>query len=60
MKKRSELLKKRIDAYFRKEQLLKNDDHKKLEKSFLAKSRKNYTVANLLFNISEQEELKNC
>ncbi len=55
MKNRNEVLKRKIEGYLKKEQLLKNDEHKKLEKPFLAKSRKNFTVANLLFKISEQE-----
>ena len=58
MKKRSEILKRKIDRYLRKEQLFKNEEHKKLEKPFLTKSRKNYTVANLLFKISEQEDIR--
>lgn len=56
--KRNEMLKRKIEAYLKKEQLLKNQDNTKLEKPFLAKARKNFTVANLLFRISEQEELK--
>ncbi len=51
-------LKKKIDGYLRKEQLLKNQEHIRLEKPFLAKARKNFTIASLLFKISEQEELK--
>ena len=58
MKKRSEVLKRKIDRYLSKEQLFKDEDHKKLEKLFLTKSRKNYTVANLLFKISEQEDIR--
>jgi len=58
MKKGNEALKKRLDGYLRKEQLFKNDEHKKLEKSFLKKARKNFTVANLLFRISEQEDIR--
>ena len=58
MKNRGEILKRKIDGYLKKEQLFKDDEHKKLEKSFLIKSRKNFTVANLLFNISEQEDIK--
>ena len=56
--KRGEFLKRRIDRYLFKEQLLKNQDYTKLEKPFLTKSRKNFAVANLLFNISEKDELK--
>lgn len=56
--KRNELLKRKIDAYLKKEQLFKNQGNIKLEKSFLEKARKNFRVASLLFKISEQEELK--
>ncbi len=55
---RIEILKKKIDNYLRKEQLLQNQDYVKLEKLYLAKSRKNLAVATLLFTISEQEGLK--
>jgi len=55
---RNELLKRKIDAYLEKGQLLKNHNNARLEKPFSAKARKNFTVANLLFRISEQEELK--
>ena len=58
MKKRREVLKVRIDRYLTKEQLLKDEGHKQLEKPFLTKSRKNFTVANLLFKISEQEDIR--
>ena len=58
MKKRIEILKRKIDRYLRKEQLFKNEEHKKLEKLFLIKSRKNFSVANLLFKISEQEDMR--
>ena len=47
--KRNEVLKRKIEGYLKKEQLFKNDEHKKLEKLFLTKSRKNFTVANILF-----------
>ncbi len=56
--KRTEFLKRKIDRYLLKEQLFRDKEYTKLEKPFLTKSRKNFTVANLLFNISEQEELK--
>jgi uncharacterized protein (UPF0332 family) len=58
MKKRSEVLKKKIGSYLRKGQILQEEEHKKLEKPFLAKSRKNFSVANLLFKISEQEDIR--
>ncbi len=56
--RRTDLLKKRINRYLKKEQLLKNQGYTKHEKPFLAKSRKNFTVANLLFRVSEKEDLK--
>ena len=56
--KRSEFLKRKISSYLAKEQLLKKQEYAKLEKPFLAKARKNFTVANLLFKITEQEELR--
>ncbi len=55
---RIDFLKKRIERYLQKEQLLKNDEYIKLEKPFLKKARKNFTVANLMFKISEQDEFK--
>jgi uncharacterized protein (UPF0332 family) len=58
MKSRHEFLKGKIEGYQKKEQLFRNDEHKKLEKPFLAKARKNFAVANLLFKISEQEEMR--
>ena len=58
MKNRKEILKKRIDNFLRKKQLSKNEEHRKLEKSYLTKSRKNFIVANLLFKISGEEYMK--
>ena len=58
MKKRSEMLKRKIDGYLKKEQLFKDEEHKKLEKPFLTKSRKNFSVANLLFKISKHEDMR--
>lgn len=58
MKKKGKVLKRKIDRYLKKEQLFKDDEHKKLEKPFLTKSRKNFAVANLLFKISEQEDMR--
>ena len=52
------VLQKKIEGYLRKEQLLKNEEYTKLEKPFLKKARKNFTVANLMFKISEQDEFK--
>jgi len=56
--KRPELLKRKIKAYLKKKQLLKSTEHLKLEKPFLAKARKNLSVANLLMKISGDTELK--
>ena len=55
---RLEFLKKKIDGYLLKEQLFRNQEYAKLQKPFLGKSRKNLAVANLLFGISEKDELK--
>lgn len=55
---RVDFLKKKIEGYLRKEQLLTKDEYTKLEKPFLKKARKNFTVANLMFRISEQDNLK--
>lgn len=56
--KRKEKLKKKINRHLERGQLSKSDEHKKLEKPFLAKSRKNIAVANILFKISEQEGIR--
>jgi uncharacterized protein (UPF0332 family) len=58
MKNRKEFLKRKVIVYLKKEQITKDEEHKKLEKPFLKKARKNYTVGNLLFRISEQDDLK--
>ncbi len=55
---RIEFLQRKIEGYLRKEQLLKKEEYTKLEKPFLKKARKNFTVANLMFGISEQDEFK--
>lgn len=51
-------LKNRINIYLKRKQLLHSQEYTQLEKPFLLKSRKNFAVANLLFKISDQEELK--
>ena len=51
-------LQKKIEGYLHKEQLLEKNEYIKLEKPFLKKARKNFTVANLMFKISEQDEFK--
>jgi len=56
--KRSDFLKRKIARYLRKEQLLKKQEYTKLEKLFLTKARKNFTIANLMFKISEQNNFK--
>lgn len=58
MKNRIEILKRKIESYLTKEQLSKDDEHKRLKAPFLAKARKNFTVANLLFRISKQEDMR--
>ena len=58
MKSKTETIKRKIESYLEKEQLSKSDEHKKLKRPFLAKSRKNFTVASLLFKISEQEDTR--
>ena len=55
---RIDFLQKKIEGYLRKEQLLKKEEYTKLEKPFLKKTRKNFTVANLMFKISEKDEFK--
>ncbi len=52
------MLKKKISAYLKKEQLLKNSAYGQLERPFLAKARKNLSVASLLMSISEKQEAK--
>lgn len=51
-------LKNKITNYLKTGQLLQDEENKKLEKPFIKKSRKNFTVANLLFKISDQEEIR--
>lgn len=55
---RIDFLQKKINGYLRKQQVLQKEEYKKLEKPFLKKARKNFTVANLMFKISEQDEFK--
>jgi len=56
--KRTAFLKRKIKTFLKKEQLLKDKEYKKLEKPYLTKARKNFTVANLLTKISDEDELK--
>jgi hypothetical protein len=55
---RIDFLTKKIEGYLRKKQLLQKEEYTKFEKPFLKKSRKNFTVANLMFKISEQDKFK--
>ncbi len=55
---RAEFLKKKIDKYLFKEQLFKSQEYTKFEKPYLIKSRKNFTVANFLFKVSDKYGLK--
>jgi uncharacterized protein (UPF0332 family) len=55
---RISVLKNKIDLYLQREQLIKNEGHLKLEKLFLKKARKNFTVANVMLTISEEDEPK--
>lgn len=56
--KRIDFLDRKIERYLRKEQLFKSQEYGSLERPFLAKSRKNFTVANLLFKISENDNMR--
>ncbi len=55
---RTDVLKTKIDNYVRKEQLLKDQEYTRIEKLFITKARKNFGLARLILNISDQEELK--
>lgn len=56
--KRTDFLDRKIERYLRKEQLFKSREYANLEGPYLAKSRKNFTVANLLFKISENDGMR--
>ncbi|MCJ7646935.1 hypothetical protein MUO65_08605 [bacterium] len=56
--KRIDLLDRKIERHLRKEQLFKSQEYANLERPYLAKSRKNFTIANLLFRISENDDVK--
>jgi uncharacterized protein (UPF0332 family) len=56
--KRTDFLKRKIEQYLKKKLLMKSGEYTKLEKPFLAKSRKNFSIANLLMRISDREDLK--
>mgnify|MGYP001573804718 CR=1 FL=1 len=58
MKDRKTILKNQIEVFLKKGQMLKSDEFRKLEKSYLSKARKNFTVANLMNNISDKKELR--
>mgnify|MGYP001602355492 CR=1 FL=1 len=57
MKDRKTILKKQVEIFLKKGQLLQSDEFKKLEKSYITKARKNFTVANLMNTISDKKEL---
>jgi len=56
--KRINFLKKKIGVYLTRELLLKSEEYAKLERPYLLKARKNFTIANLLISISDEDELK--
>lgn len=56
--KRIALLNRKIKSYLKKKQLIQSQEFVKLEKPYLLKSRKNFTVANMLMKVSDSEELK--
>jgi len=55
---RTDMLKKKIASCIKKEQLMQSQEYAKLEKHYLAKSRKNFAVAKLMLKISDTEEIK--
>lgn len=56
--KRIDFLKRKIEQHVKKKLLIKSEEYTKLEKPFLKKARKNFTIANMLMRISDKEELK--
>ncbi len=56
--KRIDFFDRKIKRYLSKEQLFKSPEYTNLERLYLAKSRKNFTVANLLFKVSENDDMK--
>jgi len=56
--KKAYFLKRKIEIYLNRKQLLKDKEYAKLEGQYLKKARKNFTVANMLMNISDDDELK--
>lgn len=56
--KGADFLGRKIERYLMKEQLFKNREYANLARPYLAKSRKNFTVANLLFRISENDDMR--
>lgn len=56
--KRIGMLNGKIERYLKKEQLFKGQDYADLERPYLAKSRKNLAVANLLFKVSKDDDAK--
>jgi uncharacterized protein (UPF0332 family) len=58
MKDKRERLSRIINSFLKKQQLFKSEENKRLEKPFILKARKNFSIANLLYKISEQDDLK--
>jgi len=58
MKDRKLILKKQIDAFLKRGQLLKNEEYRRLEKPYLTKARKNFTIANFMNSVSEREDMR--
>ena len=56
--KRVDFLKRKIEKYLEKEQLLEDDEYSRLEKPYLSKARKNFAIANLLIKISNEDDIK--
>lgn len=56
--KRIDFLDRNIERHLRKEQLSKSQEYGNLERPYLAKARRNFTVANLLFRVSDNDDMK--
>ena len=58
MKERKVILKNQIASFLKKQQILQGEEYKKLEKPYITKARKNFTVANLMNNISDSDDFR--
>jgi uncharacterized protein (UPF0332 family) len=56
--KNADFLKQKIGIHLKRRQLMRSEEYTRLEKPFLAKARKNFTVASVLMRISDKGELK--